>query len=140
MTAGTPRLVTIRIMMLLVLAGCARASRNEPSCYPIAGKVTLDGAPLSEGTVYFRTVSLGLIERFPIKDGSFSGDAVAGERRIEFSVLRNVTYTGPKMPGVTPPETVLAETLPAAFNTESEFTATVTSDGPNEFTFELKSR
>jgi len=44
------------------------------------------------------------------------------------------------MPGVTPPETVLAETLPAALNTESTFTATVTADGPNEFNFELKTR
>lgn len=131
---------TMWIMILLVLAGCARSTRNEPSRYPVTGKVTLDGTPILEGTVYFRTASLGLIERFPIKAGSFSGDAVAGDRRVEFSVLKNVNSTGPKMPGVTPPETVQAETLPAAFNTESTFTATVTPDGPNEFIFELKSR
>jgi len=53
---------TMWIMILLVLAGCARSTRNEPSRYPVTGKVTLDGTPLSEGTVYFRTASLGLIE------------------------------------------------------------------------------
>ena len=128
--------MTLFVSALLV-AGCGRTGRQEPPRYPVSGTVTLDGTPLPQGTVYFRTVSLGLIERVPIKDGTFAGRVAAGERRIEFSVVKDVKYTGPTMPGVPSPETVLAETLPSAFNSESSFTATVTPAGPNVFIFEL---
>jgi hypothetical protein len=131
--------MTLFVFALLV-AGCGRTGPQEPPRYPISGTVTLDGKPLPQGTVYFRTVSLGLIERVPIKDGTFAGRVAAGERRIEFSVIKDVKYTGPTMPGVPSPETVLAETLPAAFNADSNFTVTVTPDGPNQFTFELMSK
>ena len=128
--------MTLFVSALLV-AGCGRTGRQEPPRYPVSGTVTLDGKPLPQGTVYFRTVSLGLIERVPIKDGTFAGRVAAGERRIEFSVVKDVKYTGPTMPGVPSPETVLAETLPSAFNSERSFTATVTPAGPNVFIFEL---
>jgi hypothetical protein len=79
----------------------------------------------------------GCNQKVPINDGNFASHVAAGERRIEFSVIEDAKYTGPTMPGVPFPETVLAGTLPAVFNTESKCTVTVTRDGPNQFTFEL---
>jgi hypothetical protein len=43
------------------------------------------------------------------------------------------------MPGIEFTEKVPTETLPARYNAETTLTATVSADGPNEFTFELTS-
>ena len=138
------KVVSWSSMTLLIFAmlgiGCTRTGRQEPPLYPVAGTVVLDGKPLPEGTIFFITVSLGRTERVPIKDGTFSGKVAAGERRIEFSVIKDVPYSGPAMPGIPSPTTVPGETLPSAFNADSSYSATVTPEGPNEFDFELKSK
>lgn len=128
------------LVFIMPVIGCMRTGRQEPLRYPVSGTVTLDGKPLPEGTVFFMTVSLGIIERVPIKDGTFSGEVTAGERRIEFSVIKDVPYSGLAIPGFPTPATVPGETLPAAFNADSSYTATVNPAGPNEFDFELKSK
>jgi hypothetical protein len=126
-------------VLCFLAVGCSRPRRIEPPRHPVTGTVTLDGDPLSAGKMRFMTPSEGIIDVVPIRDGVFSGHAVAGNRRIEFSVVKDVPYKGPAMPGVQTPATALAETLPRAFNSDSTFTASVTAEGPNAFVFELKS-
>jgi hypothetical protein len=133
----------VLLTSILPAAGCSRSGRAEPKRYPVSGTVTLDGQPLREGRVAFVTVSQGLIDAVPIKDGRFSGMAAAGSQRIEFYFIKEVPYaeSGYKpMPGETPPATVKMQMLPAHLNTESMLTANVEPEGKTEFTFELSSQ
>ena len=125
--------------LILLATSCDRTKPSGRPRYPVHGVVTVDGKPLNDGRIHFVTRSLGLFEGLAIKNGAFRGEVAAGERRVEFSVLKEVKYTGPTLPGVKPPETETVQSLPAEFNEKSTFMATVTPDGPNEFTFELKS-
>jgi len=133
----------VLLTSILPAAGCSRGGQIKPKRYPVSGTVTLDGQPLSEGRVAFVTVSQGLIDAVPIKDGRFSGMAAAGSQRVEFYFIKEVPYaeSGYKpMPGETPPATVKMQMLPAHLNTESTLTANVEPEGKNEFTFELSSQ
>ena len=42
---------------------------------PVSGSVTLDGKPLDEGTIYFKTVQQGSVDRMDIKEKAH-GDQV----------------------------------------------------------------
>lgn len=128
------------VALLGCLMGCSKRDQLELPRYRVSGTVTVDGQHLPEGVISFRTPSLSLIERIPIHDGAFAGTATAGERRIEFSVVKDVKHPGPMMPGIQPPESLRVETLPAMFNSASTFTAHVTREGPNDFSFDLKTK
>lgn len=131
------------LALVLPAGGCSRGGRAEPDRYPVSGTVTLDGQPLREGRVQMVTVSKGLIDAFPIKDGRFSGQAAGGDRRVEFFFIKEVPYAESgfrPMPGETPPATVKIQVLPAHLNSESTTMATVESTGKNEFTFDLSTQ
>jgi len=130
-------------VVMLVAAGCTRSGRPEPPRYPISGTVTLDGQPFKEGRIQLVTVSQGLIEAFPVKNGRFSGKAAAGERRVELYVIKEVPYAESgfvPMPGEITPATVKLQVLPPHLNTESALVATVEPKGKNEFTLDLTSQ
>ncbi len=136
-----------QLVLLLTLAavagGCSQGGPPGPKRHPVSGTVTMDGEPFRDGEARFVTVSQGLIEAFPIKEGRFSGMAAGGDRRVEFYLIKEMTFaeSGYKlMPGETPPTTVKVQKLPAHLNTESTFTATVAAEGKNEFTFELSAQ
>ena len=130
------------IMMILgaATAGCGRTGRPQPERFPVKGMVTLDGEPLAEGRIEFKTISTGFIDGMLVKNGTFAGRAVAGDRRVEFSVMKQVPFKGAAMPGTTPPDTMPEESLPKHLNVNSTLSATVSPTGPNEFRFELISR
>ena len=132
-----PTPIVLVVLCLAVIVGCTKSGRPEPERVRVTGMVTLDGAPLPEGRIEFKSVSTGVIDGLVIKDGMFDGRAAIGERRVEFSVVQQVPYKGPAMPGVEPPHSVAEETLPKHLNTTSDYAATVTLAGPNEFHFDL---
>jgi len=128
-------------VMMLVAAGCSRGGRPEPRRYPISGTVTLDGQLFKEGRIQFVTVSQGLIDAFPVKNGRFSGKAAAGERRVELYVIKEVPYAESgfvPMPGEITPATVKLQVLPPHLNTESALVATIELKEKNDFSFDLK--
>jgi hypothetical protein len=128
---------------MLSAGGCFRGGRPEPARYPVSGTLTLDGRPIREGKVQFVTVSQGLIDVLPVRDGQFSGKAAAGDRRVEFFVIKEVPYAESglvPMPGEIPPATVKLQVLPPHLNTESPYIATVAANGKNEFSFDLSTR
>jgi hypothetical protein len=137
MLGGFVPLVALTLMLLLVVTGCFDQGKPAVKRYPVRGSVTLDGSLLPDGRVSFITLAAGRADALAIKDGHFEGEAEAGERRVEFSFVKNVTASGPPIPGM--PETVPQESLPAHCNSESKYKVTVVSDGVNEFIFDLKS-
>lgn len=125
---------------LAIFIGCSRRGRVEPPRHPVSGTVTLDGSPLAEGAILFLSPELGLIDRVPILDGRFQGLAAAGKRRVEFSVVKEMPFTGVPMPGIPAPKTVPTQILPARYHAESTLSADVVPAGPNAFSFELRSK
>lgn len=106
----------------------------------MSGTVTLDSDPLEDGAILFLSPELGLIDRVPIEEGRFQGVAAAGKRRVEFAVIREMPFTGTPMPGIPSPKTVPTQILPARYHADSTLEVDVVPDGPNEFSFELKSK
>lgn len=122
--------------LLLALAGCNQGAQ-EPTRYPVRGTVLLDGKPLAEGIIYFKTIATGAVDSAPIKDGKFDGQAEAGERRVEITSPQTVDNPN-ATPGMLDQEQV--ETIPARYNSQSELTEDVKADGANEYEFTLESK
>ncbi|NIL97834.1 MAG: hypothetical protein GTO62_12100, partial [Planctomycetales bacterium] len=89
-----PALLVLPLALLATIAGCSCTDRAQPVRYPVSGTVTLDGKPLPAGRITFVTVSLSLIDGMPIEKGRFSGQAAAGQRRVQISVLEEKKFTG----------------------------------------------
>src|SRR5437763_138390 len=121
------------LVVLLALGGCGR---RGPIMVPVSGTVTLDGEPMSDGIIYFKTIAEGSVDQMDIKDGKFAGQVEVGDRRVE--ICRYGLGPPIKMGNGEIPNKI--ETLPARYNQESELKATVTERGANEFTFEVKSK
>ena len=118
------------LMGICIFIGCGR---GEPQPVPVTGTVTLDGAPMENGFIYFKTIETGALERFDIKGGSFSGKALPGLRRIEVisNVPKKVVIDGAT---VEVPENIIHP----SFNTNSSLTANVLPRESNAFKFDVK--
>ena len=126
---------------LLIMAGCTRATDRQS----LKGTVTLDGAPLAEGSILFlpQPGTKGPTSGGKIAKGLFSispaGGAFSGKFRVEITAVRN---TGKKVKdhrmGNLIDET--EQFIPARYNRESELTAQVGEQGPNQFEFALKTK
>jgi len=123
----------VSLMVLLVLGGCGR---KGPIMVPVSGTVTLDGKPMPDGIIYFKTIVEGSVDQMQIKDGKFAGKVEVGDRRVE--ICRYGLGPPIKMGNGEIPNKI--ETLPARYNDASKLTATVTKRGPNEFTFAVESK
>jgi hypothetical protein len=136
----------MRLILLLSLcltfSGCGLWRKGEPEQVPVSGTVTLDGKPLAQGLIYFKTIAQGTIDSAEIKDGTFHGKAELGDRRVEVSAYEKGTVRpvggDPMIPMSS--QTRGKSLIPSCYNIESVLTAQVTRDGPNEFTFALKSK
>jgi hypothetical protein len=126
---------------LLVAPGCHGTSGRQS----LDGTVTVDGAPLADGSIIFLpqpgtksptcggTVSQG---RFSIAP---TGGAACGAFRVEITAIRD---TGRKVKEPREGKMIdeLVQFIPERYNRLSELTATVTEQGPNRFEFALKSK
>ncbi|MEQ9066707.1 hypothetical protein [Gimesia chilikensis] len=124
-----------------VLAGCG-GGESGPTNYPVSGKVTVDGEPLAEGDIIFRdaegkaTSGAGKIE-----EGTFSFETVAGKKAVVITATREIP--GKTVAGGAPGEPAVPaveQYLPAEYNEKTTLEAEVSESGPNEFTFELKTK
>ena len=128
---------------LLIVLGCSRAAGRQA----LEGTVTLDGAPLAEGSIVFlpqagtKSPTCG----GTISQGHFSiapaGGAACGTFRVEITAVRN---TGRKVKSFHMGQSIEKDEseqyIPARYNSQSELTATVSEQGPNRFEFALKSK
>jgi hypothetical protein len=94
----------------------------------------LDKKPLAQGTITFISAETGDLQALAIKDGQYEGQARAGNRRVEIRAYH--PRKGPPKPLEPPPHNY----LPSRYNAETTLKANVTSEGPNSFDFELRSK
>ena len=110
----------------------------------VEGSVTLDGNPLTDGSISLRPMmgTSGPTAGGKITEGTFSirpdKGVMAGPYRVEITASRK---TGKQVM-----DTLLGtmvdeyiQYVPEQYNRESDLTADVTEDGPNQFEFNLTS-
>jgi hypothetical protein len=117
---------------LTFLSGCGN---SEPKLVEVKGTVTLDGVPLADGFMYFKTIETGSLERIEIKGGAFNGKALPGLRRVEIisNVPKKVVIDGKT---IEVPDNIIHP----SFNIDSKLTAQVVADGANTFAFAVKKK
>lgn len=127
--------------LLALLAGCGNSAGRQA----LQGSVTLDNAPLEQGTVRFIPVqgTNGPSAGGEIKKGEFSIAAdkgvLCGSFRVEITASRK---TGQKVRDRFTGEMTELNTqfLPPRYNSNSELTAEVKNGGENRFEFALHSK
>lgn len=120
------------LLVFPFLNGCGN---SEPKLVSVNGTVTLNGVPLAEGFMYFKTTETGALERLDIKGGAFVGKALPGLRRVEIisNVPKKVVIDGVT---VEVPDNIIHP----SFNINSKLTAQVTAEGANFFNFAVKKK
>jgi hypothetical protein len=134
--------VLLAAIGLSTLAGCGpRSDRLE-----ISGKVTLDGVPLSGGSIRFTSLGEKLAATGAmVENGQYNISAEKGlppgTYHLEITAPDNdappiVYRNAPGEPGIpTQPERI-----PPEYNVNSQHTIEVTADGDNHFEFDIVSR
>ena len=133
------------VVLLLVVtsSGCGRDSLKRQAIW---GEVTLDGAPLPQGSIEFSPEEgTGVASGALIQNGKYSIAAAQGLPAGKYGVRvssaaqeEEVALDEDGLPGArsAPP----AELIPAEYSTQSEQVVTVTEAGPNKFDLHIKSK
>lgn len=110
-------------------AGCGPAP--EPPYVPVAGRVTLDGAPLADGRVVFVPADGAAPRSLRVDQGRFAGEARAGKNVVQVYAIKEV----PNPDRNAPPgeKTVGVDLVAERFGHGSRDVREVTEAGPNEF-------
>ncbi len=124
------------LCLVYALAGCAKDDTAE-----VWGVVTVDGAPAEKGSISFFSVDgKSPTTGTEIKDGGkYSAKVPLGNAKVEIRVPKVVgkkkLYPTPE----SPEQDVMAESLPAKYNTKSELTYEA-KPGRHEQNWDLKSK
>ena len=120
-------------ILLLAAAAALGCGPSDPKLYPVSGTVTWNGQPLADGDILFVPVDGATVpDPGKIKDGKFSFQAQAGQKKVEIRATREA---GPVDPVMGAPPRV--QFVPAKYNDATELTAEVKPQEKNEFTFPL---
>ena len=121
---------------LFTLPGCGETS-TMPKTVEVAGTVTLNGEPLTEGMINFSSSSTGDAANAKLGPGGrflFGNGVLPGSYRV---TITPVGSDIPPAPGVEPPTLNLE--IPSKYSdlTTTDLKATV-APGNDDFTFDLK--
>lgn len=111
------RLCGFFVAIVMTLAGC-----SGDGMVKIAGAVTLNGAPVVQGTIgFFPADGQGASAEAVIKDGGYSVSAPRGNKRV---VIRGYKKVGERFPWGkdNPAAPILEEIIPKEFNDDSSLT------------------
>ena len=123
-------------LTFVATSGCSGSSKKgPPPKVAVKGTVTLDGKPIPDGEILF-TVQDEAPQPLPIKDGSFSGEAMTGKNRVEIRAFKSgpPPTTDPKGP----PSKI--NIVPDKYNGKSTLTAEIPADGASSLKFEVTSK
>ncbi|AGA25519.1 hypothetical protein [Singulisphaera acidiphila] len=139
------RPASLLLLATLPLGGCGTDSSAPADPYTrvaVAGTVTLDGNPLSEGTIQLDPAAdtKGPTAAGEIHQGKFAIDKtqgpVAGKYLVRISGRPIVKISEGTQPGGTPK--VTPDPVPSQFNTKSKLETDVPADGSSNLEFALK--
>ncbi len=137
---GRNGLLLLGALSIAAWVGCGED--NPLGRKAVSGMVTLDGKPLSSGSIQFAPLDKGpVLGGCNIKEGSYT---IAAEKGLP---------PGKYLVRISAPDMSFFETVPAEerrhskppnlappeYGSESKITITVTGEGPNEFNFDMKS-
>jgi hypothetical protein len=134
----------IRGFLMLCLFGLVLGCGGGPTAAKLAevsGTVKVDGQPIPEGSITFHGDTPGSQPfSMDIKNGSYSGKATLGIKRVQFASLKEVVqkFTAKDGPGYDTADKV-QNVLPSKFTTESKEVAEV-KEGANKIDFDLKTK
>lgn len=129
------------VMVASLSIGCGGAGNIERAA--AEGTVTVDGQPLSEGTITFlpNQSTKGTLARGTIKDGKFqlpaSEGPVVGSHRVEITSMKKTGKTI-SVEGVNTEEVI--QSIPELYNVQSSLTAEIKSGTNTLPAFELKGK
>jgi len=116
--------------MVTLLVGCGPSG---PTRIPVTGQVSLDGQPLSQGTITFIPTGEGTAASGEVVDGKF---AIAqevgpspGPSRVE---VLSYQETGRQVPGMVPGtmEAEIKQVIPDQYNTRTQLEQELVADQP----------
>lgn len=127
--------------LMFVLSGCISAPDDAPELHPVAGKVTMDGQPLSAAKVVFTPQGggraiIGTTDEsgeYQLEYSTSGVGAPAGDYVVSISTQRSEEEdpdSGATIPGA-------PETVPDTYNVASTLTAKVPGE-PAAYQFDLK--
>jgi len=126
------------LLSALVQAGCNRGpKRTFEERNMVEGMVTLDGSPLAKGRILFESPEDAVLGvppgSAPIKQGRYQVSVSMGTKTVRIFAPQKVGEADEM--GVTPTK----ETVPTIYNKDSTLQATISTDGPRTFDFDLSS-
>lgn len=133
------------ILVGMTLAGCGGGATDELPRVAVSGSVTLDGKPLTSGTIAFspvpnqpNPVEVGA----GISNGAYSiskaDGPTPGSYRITIYGGSSVGGTAGDAPGMPPKAT--KDPVPEKYNARSTLTADVKAGGSSDMDFKLESK
>ena len=123
--------ISLLLLFLLAAVGC---SDSAGKAMPVSGTVTLDGTPISEGSITFRPVDARQRpESADIDNGQFSLNLPPGKSRVEVHASRR--SSAPPVAGMGP---TMEDYIPEQYKgPASVLDADVKPDGPNRLDYPL---
>lgn len=123
----------------VVSLGCGSAAPPGPKLYKAAGVVTLDGAPLKEADMVFRSVDGKHSAGAKVEDGNFTTKLAAGSIIVEISAL--IDSPDGKFREENPGEKVpvKVQLIPKQYNSESKLKVEINGD-TEDMKFDLMSK
>lgn len=123
-------LLWLLFAIVAMLPGCS----SSHTTYPVSGTVVLNGEPLAEGDIYFRSQDPAFgVDAGKVVAGRFSFRAKPGTKIVEIRASREVP--GQKTPMGGP---LRREYIPEPYNDNSKLEVEVSKDGKNEYEFKLE--
>lgn len=119
-------------------AGCSEAG---PARQPVSGTITLDGKPLTLGTITFAPLDGTTAATAPIQDGAYrlsrSEGPAPGRYQVEISAVQPTgkRIAHPDLPSETIDE--VRNIVPPNYNVQTELAVEIKPDGDQTLPFEL---
>lgn len=123
-----------------LIIGCGGDDAGPPTV-SVSGMITLDGTPVPEGEVIFRSADGGggRADAAQIKDGEFAMESTLGKKKVEIRAMRPVAGVETTQLETGEGGGAVEQYIPEQYNDKSTLSADVSESGETEFKFELTS-
>ena len=147
MIVRSKRRVSLAVLLFPVfglVVGCSQSGDELPR-EAVSGTVTLDGTPVSNGTITFIPDTGVGGGGGTITDGAFSipraTGLVPGKFKVAINASEKTATTKPQQVSGTKKEVQFAkELIPTKYNSNTELTAEIKKGGTKDLKFDLKSK